>query len=83
LDCPVKRLSGGVRAELTRATTQISLSRPAGSTSGILRRTGQPDTIVALARRETGECLAEDLRRLDADEIYESALRGLEKVNYG
>lgn len=83
LNCPVKRLSGGVRAELVRATTSISLSRPAGSTSGILRRTGQPDTIVALARRETGECLAEDLRRLDADEIYESALRGLEKVNYG
>jgi glucose-6-phosphate dehydrogenase assembly protein OpcA len=35
-----------------------------------------------LARRETGECLAEDLRRLDADEIYQSALEGIEKVQY-
>lgn len=82
LDCPVRRLSGEVKAELVRESTTISLSRPAGSTAGTLRRTGQPDTIVALARRETGECLAEDLRRLDADEIYESALTGLEKVSY-
>ena len=29
-----------------------------------------------LARRETRECLAEDMRRLDADEIYLAALAG-------
>jgi glucose-6-phosphate dehydrogenase assembly protein OpcA len=35
-----------------------------------------------LARRETRECLAEDMRRLDADEVYHEALAGLEKVQY-
>jgi glucose-6-phosphate dehydrogenase assembly protein OpcA len=35
-----------------------------------------------LARRETGECLAEDMRRLDADEIYLEALEGIKKVQY-
>uniref|UniRef100_UPI0024562FAC OpcA/G6PD domain-containing protein n=1 Tax=Nocardia farcinica TaxID=37329 RepID=UPI0024562FAC len=36
----------------------------------------------ALARRETRDCLAEELRRLDADEIYAEALAGIEKVIY-
>jgi glucose-6-phosphate dehydrogenase assembly protein OpcA len=35
-----------------------------------------------LARRETRECLAEDMRRLDADEIYHAALGGIGKVQY-
>jgi glucose-6-phosphate dehydrogenase assembly protein OpcA len=35
-----------------------------------------------LARRETRECLAEDMRRLDADEIYLAALRGIDEVKY-
>jgi glucose-6-phosphate dehydrogenase assembly protein OpcA len=35
-----------------------------------------------LARRETRDCLAEDLRRLDADEIYLAALQGIDKVQY-
>ena len=38
--------------------------------------------MLPLARRETKECLAEDLRRLDADEIYAEALDGLERVSY-
>jgi glucose-6-phosphate dehydrogenase assembly protein OpcA len=47
-----------------------------------LSRTARPDALLPLARRETGECLAEDLRRLDPDEIYQSALEGIEKVQY-
>jgi glucose-6-phosphate dehydrogenase assembly protein OpcA len=35
-----------------------------------------------LARREAKESLAEDLRRLDADEIYHEALQGINKVQY-
>jgi glucose-6-phosphate dehydrogenase assembly protein OpcA len=35
-----------------------------------------------LARRDAKECLAEDLRRLDADEIYFEALGGIDKVQY-
>ncbi|MDT5128297.1 MAG: hypothetical protein QOH54_3941, partial [Mycobacterium sp.] len=28
------------------------------------------------------ECLAEDMRRLDADEIYFAALQGIDEVEY-
>ena len=41
-----------------------------------LTRTGRPEALIPLARREARECLAEDLRRLDADEIYFEALEG-------
>jgi glucose-6-phosphate dehydrogenase assembly protein OpcA len=35
-----------------------------------------------LARRDAKECLAEDMRRLDADEIYAEALQGINRVEY-
>jgi glucose-6-phosphate dehydrogenase assembly protein OpcA len=35
-----------------------------------------------LPRRETRECLAEDLRRLDPDAIYFEALEGIDRVEY-
>ncbi|MGN9840516.1 glucose-6-phosphate dehydrogenase assembly protein OpcA [Nonomuraea sp. H19] len=40
-----------------------------------LSRPGQPDRNVALARRHTSELMAEELRRLDTDEIYETAVK--------
>jgi glucose-6-phosphate dehydrogenase assembly protein OpcA len=46
-----------------------------------LSRPGQPDRNVALARRQTSELLAEELRRLDSDEIYESAVKRLARSN--
>ncbi|GAA0405484.1 glucose-6-phosphate dehydrogenase assembly protein OpcA [Microbispora corallina] len=42
-----------------------------------LSRPGQPDRRVALARRPTSELLAEELRRLDPDEVYATAIRRL------
>ncbi|WP_156325606.1 glucose-6-phosphate dehydrogenase assembly protein OpcA [Nonomuraea sp. SBT364] len=42
-----------------------------------LSRPGQPDRNVALARRHLSELLAEELRRLDTDEIYEAAVKHL------
>ncbi|MTL13526.1 oxidoreductase, partial [Nocardia seriolae] len=45
-------------------------------------RTGEPDQRFALARRETKDCLAEELRHLDADDIYAEALTGIERVTY-
>jgi hypothetical protein len=36
---------------------------------------------VALQRRPVRDCLAEELRRLDADEIYELALKSLGKID--
>ncbi|MBG0832885.1 glucose-6-phosphate dehydrogenase assembly protein OpcA [Planomonospora sp. ID67723] len=44
-----------------------------------LSRPGQPDRQVALARRATSELLAEELRRLDPDEVYEAAIRRISK----
>jgi glucose-6-phosphate dehydrogenase assembly protein OpcA len=42
--------------------------------SVLLERAGQPDNEVSLTEREPGELLAEELRRLDADQPYADAL---------
>jgi glucose-6-phosphate dehydrogenase assembly protein OpcA len=47
-----------------------------------LSRTSRPVALLPLARRETRECLAEELRRLDDDVIYREALAGIDKVSY-
>ncbi|NUS42181.1 MAG: glucose-6-phosphate dehydrogenase assembly protein OpcA [Mycobacteriaceae bacterium] len=82
LECPVRREVGELKVELHRENETFAIIRPQHGRTATLRRTGHPDKKVPLARRETDECLAEDLRRLDADEIYEEALAGLELVTY-
>jgi glucose-6-phosphate dehydrogenase assembly protein OpcA len=82
IDGPVTRAVGDLKVELVRATETITLSRPQDGVTASLTRTGKPDALVPLARRETRECLAEDMRRLDADEIYLAALQGIDKVTY-
>ncbi|MCP9946249.1 glucose-6-phosphate dehydrogenase assembly protein OpcA [Streptomyces somaliensis] len=58
----------------------IVLGRPDGSLATLCVQ-GQPDRAVALKRRETAELLAEELRRLDPDDTYASALRyGVERL---
>ncbi|MEU4211997.1 glucose-6-phosphate dehydrogenase assembly protein OpcA [Streptomyces sp. NPDC026206] len=58
----------------------ITLDRADGSLATLSMR-GQPDRAVALKRRDTAELLAEELRRLDPDLIYESALKyGVERL---
>ena len=47
----------------------IVLNRPDGRVA-VLQRPGQPERRVALHRREAAELLAEELRRLDPDEVY-------------
>ncbi|MFD4876728.1 glucose-6-phosphate dehydrogenase assembly protein OpcA [Streptomyces sp. NPDC058420] len=61
-----------VRLETTGGP--ITLHRSDGAMA-TLALPGQPDRAVALKRRETSELLAEELRRLDPDETYASALR--------
>jgi glucose-6-phosphate dehydrogenase assembly protein OpcA len=51
----------------------VVISRPDGRVA-TLTRPGQPDRRVALQRREIADLLAEELRRLDPDEIYGEAL---------
>src|SRR5882757_4658977 len=82
IDGPVQRAVGDLKVELVRASETITLSRPQEGLTATLRRTARPDALVPLPRRETRECLAEDLRRLDADAIYFSALEGIDQVEY-
>jgi glucose-6-phosphate dehydrogenase assembly protein OpcA len=51
----------------------VVISRPDGRVAS-LSRPGQPDRHVALHRREIADLLAEELRRLDPDEVYGEAL---------
>lgn len=82
LDCPVRRRTGPLEVRLDRPSVSIGITRPQTGRTATLTRSGDPDQRIALARRETRDCLAEDLRRLDADEIYREALAGMEKVIY-
>jgi len=87
LRMPVKRLKaksgeGIVSVVLERRTGTIELHRP-DATVGILSQPGQPERRVALQRRPVRDCIAEELRRLDPDEIYESALKALGKIDRG
>ena len=48
-----------------------------------MRVPGQPDRAVALRRRELPELLAEELRRLDADEVYAATVRAMHHQQAG
>ncbi|MFH8785676.1 glucose-6-phosphate dehydrogenase assembly protein OpcA [Streptomyces roseoverticillatus] len=85
LGVPVRRtVSDGPGLTAVRLETKngpVVLDRPDGSLA-TLSMPGQPDRAVALQRRETAELLAEELRRLDPDDIYQSALKyGVDRLN--
>jgi glucose-6-phosphate dehydrogenase assembly protein OpcA len=82
IDGPVRRETGALRVELDQPSQTIVLSRAQDGATATLTRTGRPAALLPLARRTTRECLAEDLRRLDADQIYYEALTGLDKIVY-
>lgn len=82
LRCPVRLArsvqgSGIVSVRLARSVGTIDLVRPEGDTATLIQD-GQPDRKIALPHRSDAECLADELRRLDPDEVYEDALvRGM------
>lgn len=85
LNVPVRRSqSSGPGLTAVRMETTcgpIVLDRADGSLA-TLSIDGQPDRAVALKRRETSELIAEELRRLDPDDTYASALRyGVDRLN--
>jgi len=51
----------------------ITVSRPDGRVAH-LQRPGEPERQVALRQRETAEIIAEEMRRLDPDEVYGEVL---------
>lgn len=86
LRCPVKRIKvdrsgSGLRAvTLVRRSGEISLVRPEGVTA-TLSVTNQAPRELTLPRRILRDCIAEELRRLDADEVYSEVLsKGLDLV---
>ncbi|MCF8587973.1 glucose-6-phosphate dehydrogenase assembly protein OpcA [Gordonia sp. HY285] len=80
LQTRVVRRPGSLAARLFRSDSTLSMSVNDDGVSGTVASTGHPDGRVAYARRTTAECLAEELRSLDADEVYEAALLGLPAV---
>jgi glucose-6-phosphate dehydrogenase assembly protein OpcA len=78
LSVPVeRRVSDGPGLTAVRLATkdgEICLDRADGALAE-LAVPGQPDRHVALKRRETAELIAEELRRLDPDDIYESTVK--------
>ncbi|MGX1950003.1 glucose-6-phosphate dehydrogenase assembly protein OpcA [Streptomyces anulatus] len=87
LGVPVERtLSGGPGLTAVRMETKngvIVLDRADGSLA-TLSMQNQPDRAVALKRRETAELLAEELRRLDPDNTYASAVKfGVDRLHSG
>jgi glucose-6-phosphate dehydrogenase assembly protein OpcA len=65
---------------LQRRSGDIVLDRPDGKTAA-LRQPEQPEHRIALPIRQLRECLAEELRRLDPDEVYaETLTQGLARV---
>jgi len=55
---------------------KITLARPDGRNATLIWP-GRPDRRVALHRRDTAELIAEELRRLEPDEVYAETLRAL------
>ncbi|MGH3279366.1 MAG: glucose-6-phosphate dehydrogenase assembly protein OpcA [Trebonia sp.] len=77
LSVPVSRtVSGGpgiTAAVLTTPEGDITITRADGRTA-TLARPRRVDRMVALHRRDTAELLAEELRRLDPDDVYAETL---------
>jgi glucose-6-phosphate dehydrogenase assembly protein OpcA len=68
---------GGIGAvRLVRPSWPVELRRVDSKTAR-LSQPGQPTRRVALSRRTVRECLAEELRRLDPDEIFREALENV------
>ena len=86
LDSPVTIVAdpagtGIRRVRLQRSTGDIQLHRP-GFTVAELTQPDQPAQRIALPRRSLQDCLTEELRRLDPDEVFGEVLTaGLPRTN--
>jgi len=86
LRCPVQRVvkgragSGLYSVVLHRRSGPVRLERPDRQTA-TLNMEHQPQRSLALPRRSLRDCLSEELRRLDDDEVYASVLsKGLDLI---
>ena len=73
--------SGSHSVRMVRPSGTVELERPQGNLATLVQP-GQPTHDVSLPRRNLRDCLAEELRRLDADELYGEVLqRGLSRLH--
>jgi len=85
LKCPVRRVrtaagTGLVGVKLERPSGAIELVRPDGKVA-TLTQPGQPERRIALAPRADRDCLAEELRRLDPDDVFADVVtKGLKQL---
>jgi glucose-6-phosphate dehydrogenase assembly protein OpcA len=86
LAVPVSRVTSGgpgiTEAMLSTTEGNIKITRYDGRTA-TLAWPDRPDRMVALHRRDTAELLAEELRRLDPDEVYAETLGHLDLAEPG
>lgn len=80
LRCPVTLVpsragTGIISVRLDRVSGPLDLVRPQNGTTATLSQPGTPERTIALPPRSDAECLADELRRLDPDEVYADALR--------
>jgi len=68
--------AGGLQVQSVRLRLEggEEIAAVRGEGVATLSRTGLPDRVMPLARRQLGDQLAEELRRLDADQPYAEAL---------
>jgi glucose-6-phosphate dehydrogenase assembly protein OpcA len=64
------------RVRLSRSSGDVQLFRP-GLSIAELTQPGQPAQRISLPRRSLKDCLAEELRRLDPDEVFGETVRSL------
>ncbi|GAA4382755.1 glucose-6-phosphate dehydrogenase assembly protein OpcA [Tsukamurella soli] len=79
LDVPVQRVVGSFEVRLHQSDGTLTLAVDQNNTA-VISRPGQPDGRVAIAHRDISDCLAEELRRLEDDVIYQLALTGVPQV---
>ena len=72
-----RRVSGGPGITAVRMTTaagDIAITRPDGLLASYTVP-GQPERLVALKRRDISELITEELRRMDADQVFEHTVK--------
>jgi glucose-6-phosphate dehydrogenase assembly protein OpcA len=76
VDQKAARGPGLSRARLLTRHGDIAISRPSGHTA-TFTIPGEADRPVALKRRDTAELIAEELRRLDEDDVFAATMKEL------
>ncbi|GAB2673977.1 glucose-6-phosphate dehydrogenase assembly protein OpcA [Gordonia jinhuaensis] len=81
LGVPTSRVFGSFEVRLDRdeGPTVLAVDQ---NNNAVLTMPGKPDGRIAMTRRDLPVCIAEELRHLDADEVYLQSLQGAAEVDY-